>query len=352
MTEVIDWRTTPDPHAALRAARAHLRAGRLVALPTEAGCVLAAAGLAPEAVGRLPADGGAPPVLAVRGMADARDWAPGLAGAGRRLAKRLWPGPLTLAVAGGGEGLASRLPAEVRSRLQPEGALHLRAPAHEVVQEIAATLAGPLVLAADPGPPEGGVDLVIDDGPPRYAGGCTVVRVEGEAWEVVRPGLVPEEQLARQATCLVVFVCTGNTCRSPMAEALFRRRLVDRLGCAPEDLVNKGFCVLSAGLSAMMGGEAAPEAVEVARSFGADLAAHRSQPLTPELAAQADCLVAMTRGHVRALEHHFPRLGARPRLLDPAGDVADPIGCDRAVYEECGQQIWQHLEALVSEVCP
>jgi protein-tyrosine phosphatase len=151
----------------------------------------------------------------------------------------------------------------------------------------------------------------------------------------------------------VVFVCTGNTCRSPLAEALCKKRLADRLGCAVQELPALGFFVLSAGLAAMMGGAAAPEAVEVAGTFGADLEGHRSRPLTPELAAQADYLVVMTRSHARSLRQQFPRLGAQPRLLHPGGeDIADPIGCDKPVYEQCGQQIWQYLEGLVAQLQP
>src|SRR5262249_54778966 len=97
----------------------------------------------------------------------------------------------------------------------------------------------------------------------------------------------------------------------------------------------------------------AAEAVEVARAYGADLAAHQSRPLTADLAAQADYLVAMTRGHLEALAEHFPRLGVRPRLLSPAGDdLPGPIGQPRAGYDECGRQVGQPLEPLAAEIQP
>jgi protein-tyrosine phosphatase len=108
--------------------------------------------------------------------------------------------------------------------------------------------------------------------------------------------------------------------------------------------------VLSAGVSAYPGGPAADEAVEVAKQYGADLTGHRSRPLSPELAAQADLLVAMTREHVRSVLSAYRHLGAVPCLLCPAGDVADPIGQDRAVYEECAKQLWEHLEPLVGQM--
>ncbi len=156
-----------------------------------------------------------------------------------------------------------------------------------------------------------------------------------------------------QTSCLVVFVCTGNTCRSPLAEVLCKTRLAERIGCAAAELPERGFHIVSAGLFAFSGGPAAEEAVEVAHAYGADLASHRSQPLTPELAARADYLVAMTSGHLAVLAELVKGLAARPRLLSPNGDdLADPVGGPRYVYEECAGQIWRFLEPLIDELQP
>jgi L-threonylcarbamoyladenylate synthase len=366
MPEVLDWQTIAAPRAAIRHAVRLLRAGRLVGLPTETGYTLAASALAPPALDPLRAAGDGT-ALALRGAAESGDWLPGLGGAARRLVRRLWPGPLALACAADDRGLASRLPAPVREHLAAGGRMHLRAPAHPVVREVLRRLPGPLLLVQARGP-EGEiatdaaevvrtagetVDLVLDDGPSRFGQPDTVVEVDGDSWRLLQPGVLSEEQLRLHASCLIVFVCTGNTCRSPLAEVLCKKRLAERLGCTMEELPARGFCVISAGLAAMMGGPAAEEAVAVARTFGADLEGHRSQPLSAQLAVQADYLVAMTHSHVRALLDHYPRLGAPPRLLSPAAeDVPDPIGCDRPVYEACGQQIWEHLGALVAEIQP
>jgi protein-tyrosine phosphatase len=370
MSEVLDWQRVADPHAAVRRAVRALRAGQLVAFPTETTYALTASGLVPEAVARLRACAGGdePLALAVRGVAEARDWAPDLSPLGQRLARRFWPGPLTLALTPGVPGLTSRLPDAVRGPVCPQGMLQLRTPAHEAILEALHHLAGPLVLVPAPDGETGPgatdasgvlrsngdrVDLVLDDGPSHYRQAPTVVRVNGNAWDVLRPGVVSADLLQSQSACVIMFVCTGNTCRSPLAEALAKKQLADRLGCAVEELPARGFLVLSAGLAAMPGGPAAGEAVDVARSHGADLSGHRSRPLTPELAAQADYLIGMTRDHVEALADHFPRLGARPRLLRPDGeDVPDPIGHDLAVYEDCAAQIWRDLAPLVAEVVP
>lgn len=101
------------------------------------------------------------------------------------------------------------------------------------------------------------------------------------------------------------------------------------------------------------GGPAAEEAVTVARAYGSDLTRHCSQPLTPELAARADDIVAMTNGHLSALTELYKGLKTQPRLLCPNGDdVADPVGCPREVYEECAGQIWRCLDPLIDELRP
>jgi protein-tyrosine phosphatase len=175
-----------------------------------------------------------------------------------------------------------------------------------------------------------------------------VVEGQGASWQATGPGAARP-----QKPCLVVFVCTGNTCRSPLAEALCKARLAERLGCAAAELPARGFHIVSAGLFAFSGGPAAEEAVEVARAYGADLAGHRSQPLTTELAARADYLVTMTSGHLAILAEMVKGLRTRPRLLSPNGeDLADPVGCPRNVYEECAGQIWRFLDPLIDELRP
>jgi protein-tyrosine phosphatase len=367
MPEVLDWRNAADPRPLVHRAARALAEGEVVAFPTDTVYALAASALIPEAVEKLcrstKRGDERPLTLAVRGAGEALDWVPDMSPLGRRLARRCWPGPVTLVFGGAEQGLVSRLPEAVRRRVSPSGSVGLRTPAHRAILSALQLLPGPLALgsAGPPGAPAATtapavvealgdeVPVVIDDGPTPLGRCATVVRVDGGAWSVLREGPLSAEEVGQQTACLTIFVCTGNTCRSPLAEALFKKKLADRLGCPVDELPRRGFLVISAGLAAMMGGAAAEEAVEAARPYGADLSGHVSRPLTPDLAAQADYLVAMTRGHLQALAGSLAGAGARVRLLSPAGeDVSDPIGGEQHVYRQCAEQIWGCLDQLAA----
>jgi protein-tyrosine phosphatase len=133
-----------------------------------------------------------------------------------------------------------------------------------------------------------------------------------------------------------------------MAEALGKRLLADRLGCDPAELDARGYVVRSAGVSAFPGAPAAPPAVEVAHEHGADLTAHQSRPVDPELLAGATHVIAVTRAHAAALVMRFPGVGPEPDLLcGPDDDLDDPIGGTLEQYRDCARTIRGHLERLV-----
>ena len=368
--EWIDVARADDPRDVVHRAVACLAQGGVVALPTEASYQLAALALHPSALDRLwaiKASGGASPrplPLALRGPEEVLDWAPAASEVARKLARRGWPGPLTMLVEGDvSRGLARRLDPSTRARICPDGTIALRVPSHPLTREILRLLPGPVAMTGahpEGGPPSAtargldaidGVDMVLDDGPAPLAARATVVRVSGESWAIARPGALDERALVRLTGTILLFVCTGNTCRSPMAEALCKKMLADRLACPVDDLDRKGYVVLSAGLAAGTGQRAAFDAAEAVRARGADLQGHASRQATPELVAQADLILAMTREHRHALLSHLPELADRVRLLDPEGeDIPDPIGMDRATYLRTAREIEAHLVSLLEDL--
>ena len=136
-----------------------------------------------------------------------------------------------------------------------------------------------------------------------------------------------------------------------MAEALFRRLLAKRLKCHDEELMDRGFNVLSAGMSAADGSPATREAVNVLAEDGIDLRNHESQALTERLLLHADRVLTMTHGHRQSILNAYPDLASRVSLLSSDHrDIADPYGGGPREYSACKLSIEQNLHSLIDQL--
>ncbi|MEX2121405.1 MAG: Sua5/YciO/YrdC/YwlC family protein [Pirellulales bacterium] len=367
---VIDLRSTDDSRDVVHRAVQALAESKIVAFPTETVYGLAASALSEEAVGRLlaalPAEQPRTLTLAVKSADEALDYIPDLGPLGQRLARRCWPGPVTLVFDDGHpDSLLRQLCPAVQHALAPEGLVALRVPAHQTILDVLRLLAGPVVLssARSPGQVEAvtaqqvvealddRVQLVLDDGRSRFGQPASVVRIREREFDVLEVGVVSPQTLKRLSSVIVLFVCTGNTCRSPMAEGMFRQLLASRLGCPVEQVEERGAIVMSAGIAAMLGGRPAAEAVDVMSQMGLDLSGHESQPLTEQLVRHADLIVAMTRSHRQAILADWPEAADRVQLLCRDGsDVPDPVGGPAEQYRRCAEQMKPELEKWASEL--
>ncbi len=367
---VIDLANVEDQRDVVHRAVEALAEGQLVVFPTETVYGLAASALDEQAVRQLLEAKGRganhPLTLAIKSAEDALDYVPRISALGQRLARRCWPGPITLVLDDQHPDSATRqLPPAVREAVVPTGTVGLRVPAHPVILSVLRLCAGPLALtsanrsgASDALTAQQALDalgdqvaLVLDDGQCKFAQPSSVVRVQGNRWELLRAGVLNQSTLKRLASYIVLFVCTGNTCRSPMAAHLMQQRLAQRLGCPPDQLEERGILVMSAGIAAMSGGCASPDAVRVMGERGIDLSRHESQPLSDRLVRFADAIFAMTRGHREAILAQWPGAASRTFVLGGGDrDVADPIGGTLDVYRKCADQIEELLAPHVEEL--
>src|SRR5437764_9324371 len=143
----------------------------------------------------------------------------------------------------------------------------------------------------------------------------------------------------------ILFICTGNVCRSPMAEGIFRQAVKGR----------GDYRVLSAGLGAMEGQPPSIYAVQAVRELGIDISAQRSRMLIPEMVQQADYIFGMTHSHIDTVMLLYPQAAEKTFLLREFDetldlfekDISDPIGGSYEVYLNCRDQIEQGLPSLL-----
>lgn len=263
-----------------------------------------------------------------------------------RLMKHFWPGPLTLVLQNAnGSWVGLRMPDNIIAQdlIRESGVTVIASSANVAGQPAPADAQAVLGALGDK------IDVIIDAGPSKIGVSSTVVKVpEDNTFEVMRAGSITENDISSFAYKMIIFICSGNTCRSPMAMGLFRKMLSVRTGVPVERLEDNGYKVISAGTSAVYGSPASVSAVDLMRESQVDISGHISQPVTVDMIEGADQVYAMTKGHLDSLRQLAPSLKDRIKLLDSdGGDIQDPIISGWSGYRECLDKIKKSLEGII-----
>ena len=333
----------------LEAAAQIIKRGGLVIIPTETVYGIAANMLNIKAVERLYKIKQRPPdkhfSLHISQENKIEEFAANIPVCAYKLIDRFWPGPLTLVLKAKGTGTVG-----------------LRMPDNEIARRIIENAGVPVIcpsanISGSPAPIsfqaaikdlDGLVDFAIDAGSTKLGLESSVIDLTVEPPEILREGAIKKEEIERVSKeKVILFICTGNSCRSVMAKAYLEKILKEQK--------RSDVLVLSAGIMLLGGGLATEPTREVLRREGLDVSAHRSQKVTQEMLKKSDLILVMEKMHEERILSLEPGVKNRLFLLKEFAkisaddlNIADPIGKPIEFYEKTLEIIKEAVERIVN----
>jgi tRNA threonylcarbamoyl adenosine modification protein (Sua5/YciO/YrdC/YwlC family) len=338
-----------------------IREGKIVALPTETVYGLAADPDDPASAERVRALKDRPEGLVfthhIASPADLAQHAPSVPERVQQLCDRYWPGPLTMILpTDDGQTIGLRVPSDdfTAAVIRAFGrSLYLTS----INRSGEPPLTTPDAIEAAYGEQ---IDILFDAGDPPLGQASTVARWVPSALdpelgelEILREGTLTADDLHSVTSRRFLFVCTGNTCRSPLAEALARRAAAKRLETSDERVAAHGLVFESAGVAAWPGEPASEGSIAAAQEIDLSLAAHQTSPLTAERLRAAERIYCLGPSHLVAARAMLPEAADRIELLDPSGSgIPDPFGHDLGAYQKTRDAIARAVDARMAEIVP
>lgn len=297
--------------------------------------------------------------------ADVEKYVPAIGLRAQKLIKNGWPGPVTIVFELTESDIKKQkknLKKEVFERLYKDNTIGIRCPDNTIGAMLLQATKEPVVAPSankTSQPPatdaeqvlaqfSGQLDLLLDGGPCKYKKSSTVVKIGKKELEILREGVYPKEKLEAMSKVKFLFICTGNTCRSPMAEGMFRNFLAEKLQCKVDQLDKIGYKISSAGLMDMAGSPASEEAIAACAAKGIDIKAHKSKTLTRQLVEESDFIFAMTRMHCERVTDIEPGAADKCILLGGNKEVPDPMGRPQEFFNDCAGLIEEAVKERIS----